>query len=99
MNPQIRELMNKTLDDKFSHTWSTLNYEDVENFSENFSELLLQECINICELVASGAKLMITNDMVTTEGKLLHQGRYGGAKNAGEAIKHHFNYDHKRRTY
>jgi hypothetical protein len=44
MNEQIRELMGKTLDDEFSHTWNTLTYEELLLFSEKFAELIVREC-------------------------------------------------------
>ena len=44
MNERIKQLMGKTLDDKFSHTWTTMTYEDLEKFSEQFAELILLEC-------------------------------------------------------
>lgn len=43
MNPKVKELMGETLDSKFSHTWTTLNYEDLQVFSEKFAELMLAE--------------------------------------------------------
>lgn len=44
MNERIRELMGKTLDDKFSHTWDTMSYEGLLQFSEKFAELIVAEC-------------------------------------------------------
>jgi hypothetical protein len=47
MNERIKELMGKTLDDKFSHTWTTMTYEDLEKFSEKLAELIVRECMNV----------------------------------------------------
>jgi hypothetical protein len=47
MNTKIKELMGKALDSKFSHTWTTLSYQDLEVFSDKFAELLLQEVDNV----------------------------------------------------
>ena len=47
MNERIKELMGKTLDDKFSHTWTTMTYEDLEKFSEQFAEMIVRECIEL----------------------------------------------------
>ena len=44
MNERIKELMGKTLDDKFSHTWDTMTYEGLLQFSEKFAELIVKEC-------------------------------------------------------
>ena len=61
MNERIKELMGKTLDDKFSHTWTTMTYEDLEKFSEQFAELIVQECAGV------GSNIVLTetedNDM------------------------------------
>jgi hypothetical protein len=48
MNERIKHLMGKTLDSKFSHTWTTLTYQDLEKFSEKFAELIVGECLNMC---------------------------------------------------
>jgi hypothetical protein len=48
MNERIKELMGKTLDDEFSHTWDTMTHEDLLQFSEKFAELIVKECAEIC---------------------------------------------------
>jgi hypothetical protein len=53
MNERIKELMGKTLDDKFSHTWDTMTHEGLLMFSEKFAELIVKECIGCCEQVIS----------------------------------------------
>ena len=45
MNERIKELMGKTLDDKFSHTWDTMTHEGLLQFAEKFAELIVAECI------------------------------------------------------
>lgn len=54
MNERIRELMGKTLDDKFSHTWNTMSYEGLLQFSEKFAELIVAECMRMCDVAAIG---------------------------------------------
>lgn len=44
MNERIKELMGKTLDSEFSHTWDTMTYEGLLQFSEKFAELIVKEC-------------------------------------------------------
>ena len=46
MNERIKELMGKTLDSEFSHTWDTMTYEGLLQFSEKFAELIVKECID-----------------------------------------------------
>ena len=47
MNERIKELMGKTLDDKFSHTWDTMTDEGLLMFSEKFAELIVRECAEV----------------------------------------------------
>ena len=48
MNEKIKELMGKTLDSEFSHTWNTMTYEGLLQFSEKFALLIIQECFQAC---------------------------------------------------
>ena len=50
MNERIRELMGKTLDSEFSHTWDTMTYEGLLQFSEKFAELIVRECMDLALL-------------------------------------------------
>jgi len=59
MNERIRELMGKTLDSEFSHTWDTMTYEGLLQFSEKFAELIVKECI----VVAADAERGGSNDI------------------------------------
>ena len=36
--------MAQTLDEKFSHTWTTMSYEDLEKFTTHFARLLIKDC-------------------------------------------------------
>ena len=49
MNEQIRHLKNKVLDDHFSFTWTSMDYYDIEKFSEKFAQLIVKECMKLCE--------------------------------------------------
>ena len=49
MNERIKALMGKTLDSEFSHTWDTMTYEGLLQFSEKFAELIVGECLGCCE--------------------------------------------------
>lgn len=50
MNERIKELMGKTLDSEFSHTWDTMTYEGLLQFSEKFAELIVRECIQTIQM-------------------------------------------------
>jgi len=47
MQKRVKELMTQTLDEKFSHTWSTLTPEDLEKFVKHFAELLICDCADV----------------------------------------------------
>jgi hypothetical protein len=49
MNERIKELIGKTLDSEFSHTWTTMTYEDLLQFSDKFAELILQDIDRIVD--------------------------------------------------
>jgi hypothetical protein len=44
MQKRVKELMAQTLDEKFSHTWSTMTLADLEKFAKHFAELLIRDC-------------------------------------------------------
>ena len=44
VNERIKRLMGQTLDEKFSHTWTTMTPEDLEKFVKHFAELLIRDC-------------------------------------------------------
>jgi hypothetical protein len=50
MNDRIKELMGKTLDSEFSHTWDTMTYEGLLQFSEKFAELIVKECADAADM-------------------------------------------------
>lgn len=44
MNERIQELKGQVLDKHFSHTWSTMDYDDIEKFADKFAEVIINEC-------------------------------------------------------
>jgi hypothetical protein len=52
MNERFKTLMGKTLDEKFSETWTSMSYQDLEKFSESLSNLIVRECIEIANTVS-----------------------------------------------
>jgi hypothetical protein len=59
-------------------------------FDEKFAELIVQECITQCEQVATAADAKSKSKFVTDDGRMLHEGMWGGAKNCSGQIKQHF---------
>jgi hypothetical protein len=54
MNERIKALMGKTLDSEFSHTWDTMTYEGLLQFSEKFAELIVEEMYDfMCKATAN----------------------------------------------
>jgi hypothetical protein len=47
MQKRVKELMGQTLDEKFSHTWTTMTYEDLEKFTTHFARLLIKDCADV----------------------------------------------------
>jgi hypothetical protein len=47
MNKRIKDIMSKTLDEKFAGTWSTMDMQDLAKFAEKFAELIVRECSNV----------------------------------------------------
>ena len=57
---------------------------------EKFAELIVRECVALCEQVAADANEMADSKFVTDAGRMLHEGMWGGAKNCGAEIRGHF---------
>ena len=47
MQKRVKELMAQTLDEKFSHTWTTMTPADLEKFVKHFAELLIRDCADV----------------------------------------------------
>ncbi len=47
MNEQMKQLMDQTLDEKFSGTWSTMDMQDLQKFTKRFAELIVKECMSL----------------------------------------------------
>ena len=80
MNERIKELMGKTLDSEFSHTWDTMTYEGLLQFSEKFAELIVQECTEV-----------INDGVLNSDGSGdWYTGYVAGATECRRKIKQHF---------
>jgi hypothetical protein len=55
MNERVKQLMGQTLDEQFSHTWTTMTYQDLETFSNKFAELIVRECAEIADTERSNS--------------------------------------------
>ena len=84
MNERIKKLMAQTLDSKFSHTWTTMTYHDMEKFAEHFSQLIVQEC---CSVVKPSAQYPTESVDIVEE---FHRGYWVGCNDSTYRIKDHF---------
>jgi hypothetical protein len=83
MNEQIREFM------LLAGTDTSGKWMGVEHV-ERLAELIVRECIAQCEQVATAADAKSKSKFVTDDGRMLHEGMWGGAKNCSVQIKQHF---------
>jgi hypothetical protein len=83
MNQRIRELAEQATG---AEEYDGFRYFD----KEKFAELIVQECIAQCEQVATAADAKSKSKFVTDDGRMLHEGMWGGAKNCSGQIKQHF---------
>jgi len=96
MNERIKELHIQAQQQAFNEPIDIENcaVEDIKGFSqqvyEKFAELIVQECIAQCEQVATAADAKSKSKFVTDDGRMLHEGMWGGAKNCSGQIKQHF---------
>lgn len=67
MNERIRELMGKTLDSEFSHTWDTMTYEDLLQFSDKFAQLIVEECRNVVTELYRKSPLEVCGYLITAD--------------------------------
>jgi hypothetical protein len=89
MNERIREFAEQT-----SYIWHASGDPQIYEFTpeklEKFAELIVGECLTLCEYVADDADETAKSDFVTDAGRMLHEGMWGGAKNCSALIKQHF---------
>lgn len=83
MNERISQLMGQTLDSKFSHTWITMNYEDLQKFSEKCAELIVANCIDKIETY----RIPVHN---SAAGELACEWTYDALEEIRDDIKEHF---------
>jgi hypothetical protein len=90
MNERIRQLAEQAKAESSQWLGSkpaiTMTYDELEKFAE----LIVQECIAQCEQVATAADAKSKSKFVTDDGRMLHEGMWGGAKNCSGQIKQHF---------
>jgi hypothetical protein len=41
--------MGQALDEKFAGTWSVMDLQDLTKFADRFAELIVKECVAICQ--------------------------------------------------
>ena len=86
MNDKIKELA-----EKCGFRSNPNIYDRNQSFDiEKFAELLVKECMDLCEQVAADAHQQKDSSFLTADGKQLYNGVWGGAMNCISKIKNHF---------
>lgn len=83
MNERIKELAEQATQE-FSPAFER------DKWQAKFAELIVRECVEKCESVASDADFMTKSKFVTDGGRMLHEGMWGGATNCANEIRIHF---------
>ena len=87
MNERIKELADQC--------WNNFDLFGVEiktpdAFAEKFAELIVKECMDLCEQVAKDAHQQKDSSFLTADGKQLYNGVWGGAMNCIGRIRNNF---------
>jgi hypothetical protein len=90
MNKRIQELMAEAVTFRLDPDSNAHEAQVCPEDLELFAELIVQECIAQCEQVATAADAKSKSKFVTDDGRMLHEGMWGGAKNCSGQIKQHF---------
>ena len=54
MNERIDKLFGQALDEAVPETWTTLDADQLSRLKEKFAELIIAECLHLCESTAAG---------------------------------------------
>ena len=90
MNERIKDLAEQALEYAEKNQSADIPQHWFRLYNEKFAELIVQECIAQCEQVATAADAKSKSKFVTDDGRMLHEGMWGGAKNCSGQIKQHF---------
>ena len=87
MKQQLRELY----DIAFVSAGKEKQFETTHlDIAEKFAELIIQKCLEECEVVAYDADTNANSSLVTDTGRMIHEGMWGGAKSCSGKIKYYF---------
>jgi hypothetical protein len=56
MNERIKQITGQVLDEIVPETWTTLGYDKIKEIQNRTAELIIQECLNICEDMGDNGK-------------------------------------------
>ena len=82
--------MNERIEELEAQCWEPKQYGPPWFNSQKFAELIVRECITQCEQVATAADAKSKSKFATDDGRMLHEGMWGGAKFCSGQIKQHF---------
>jgi hypothetical protein len=93
MNERIKEMMEQSMP---AIDWKARNGVELNNgerlkhmtdWFDKFAQLIVEDCIDICENEAASAQAQQKSVFLTDEGRQLYSGAWGGAKGCAGAIK------------
>ena len=56
MNERIKQITGQVLDEIVPETWTTLGYDKIKEIQNRTAELIIKECLNICEDMGDNGK-------------------------------------------
>jgi hypothetical protein len=91
VNPELIDSISKKAIERVNAENTELNTAAwIEVYNRIFAELIIEECVAECEVVAYRADAVAKGTFVTDAGRMLHEGMWGGAKNCAARIKNRF---------
>ena len=88
MNDKIKAIMGQVLDDKFSETWTTMTYQDLEKFSESFANEIVRACVALADTVS--VKQSDIEKCCDQENISYFQGNNNAVNDIIESVKQYF---------
>lgn len=82
------EKLRETALAKFNET----NCLDMNKLLDIFADLMVERCVNLCNVLADEADEVMNWKSLTEDNKLVYDGIWRGSTNCAELIKTHFGY-------
>ena len=91
MNERIRQLAGQALDRVVPYTWTRLDYDEIQRLQEYFAELIVRECVDICnQAILQNQDTLSKLGVDELAEKMIIHGSINQAQKLGKGIKEHF---------